>query len=125
MIEARGSSSFRLATRDFPLLPRSGRREIEPEASPAETRIAPAPRVTARTDPHLRRIAAEIVRSVQSRLPGRVRDLNVRIDADQFVLSGVATSYYVKQIAQHVAMQALDARMLGRIVNEIEVRSVR
>lgn len=73
----------------------------------------------------LRRAAAEIVRSVQARLPGRVRDLAVRIENDQFILSGVSSSYYVKQVAQHVAMNALDALMLGRLVNKIEVRSVR
>ena len=61
----------------------------------------------------------------QARLPGRVRDLKVRVEDDQFVLSGVSSSYYVKQVAQHVAMNALDALMLGRLVNEIEVRSVR
>jgi hypothetical protein len=40
-------------------------------------------------------------------------------------MSGVSSSYYVKQVAQHVAMSTLDAQMLGRLVNEIEVRSVR
>jgi hypothetical protein len=73
----------------------------------------------------LRRVAADIVRSVEARLPGRVRELKVRIESDQFVLSGVSSSYYVKQVAQHVAMLALEALMLGRLVNEIEVRSVR
>jgi hypothetical protein len=78
-----------------------------------------------RADVRLRRIAAEISRSVQARLPGRVSNLAVRVENDQFVLSGVSSSYYVKQVAQHVAMTALDALMLGRLVNEIEVRSVR
>jgi hypothetical protein len=88
-------------------------------AAPSEKRSPP------RADVRLRRVAAEIIRSVQARLPGRVSDLAVRIENDQFVLSGVSSSYYVKQVAQHVAMTALDALMLGRIVNEIEVRSVR
>ena len=65
------------------------------------------------------------MRSVETRLPGRVRDLKVRVENGQFVLSGVSTSYYVKQVAQHVAMTALDAQMLGHLVNEIEVRSIR
>jgi hypothetical protein len=73
----------------------------------------------------LRRIATEILRTVNARLPGRVRDLRVRYIDDHFVMSGVSSSYYVKQVAQHVAMSALDAQMLGRLVNEIEVRSVR
>ncbi len=79
----------------------------------------------ARRDARLRRVAADILRSVQARLPGRVRDLKVLIVEDHFVLSGVSSSYYVKQVAQHVAMNALDALMLGRLVNEIEVRSMR
>ena len=97
----------------------SSRPHVDDRAKPGEGRS------NSRPDVRLRRIAAEIIRSVQARLPGRVRDLAVRIEQDQFVLSGVATSYYVKQVAQHVAMNALDALMLGRLVNEIEVRSVR
>lgn len=73
----------------------------------------------------LRRIATEILRSVNARLPGRVRDLRVRYVDDHFVMSGVSSSYYVKQVAQHVAMSTLDSQILGRLVNEIEVRSVR
>jgi len=49
----------------------------------------------------------------------------VRVDGDQFVLAGTASSYYVKQVAQHVAMHALNEQMLGRLVNEIVVHSVR
>ena len=82
-------------------------------------------RIAAGHEARLRRVAADIVRSVQFRLPGRVRDLKVRIDDGQFVLSGVSSSYYVKQVAQHLAMSALDKVMLGRLVNEIEVRSMR
>lgn len=113
MIDGRGEYSAAIPALDFA---RSGR-TLAPSAPPEPA----APRSEAR----LRRVAAEIVRSVQSRLPGRVRDLKVRIEDDQFVLSGVSSSYYVKQVAQHVAMSALDAVMLGRLVNEIEVRAVR
>jgi hypothetical protein len=31
----------------------------------------------------------------------------------------------VKQIAQHLAMTAMDTRLLGRLVNEIEVHTIR
>jgi hypothetical protein len=104
--------------------------ETRPVLRPSEPAESPPPRsgnrtTQARVDAQLRRVAADIVRSVQSRLPGRIRDLKVRYENEQFVLSGVSTSYYVKQVAQHVAMNALDALMLGRLVNEIEVRSVR
>jgi hypothetical protein len=109
---------------EFPLVARTGAdaAAASPPAT-AELTLASAPRVGLRTDARLRRVAGEILRSVQSRLPGRVRDLKVRIDGDQFIISGVSTSYYVKQVAQHVAMNALDSLMLGRLVNEIEVRT--
>ncbi len=110
MIDGRGEYSVGIPARDFAHVGRT---------------LAPPESAALRSEAKLRRIAAEIVRSVQSRLPGRVRDLKVRIEDDQFVLSGVSSSYYVKQVAQHVAMSALDAVMLGRLVNEIEVRAVR
>ncbi len=71
------------------------------------------------------RAAAAVVGAVEGRLPGRIRDLDVRVESDHFVLTGVASSYYVKQVAQHVAMNALNEVMLARLVNEIVVRSVR
>jgi hypothetical protein len=70
-------------------------------------------------------IAVEICRCVESRLPGRVHKLRVQAVDDYFVLSGACHSYYVKQVAQHLAMNALDACLLGRLVNEIEVRTGR
>jgi hypothetical protein len=109
---------------EFPLAARTAADGVAAEPPTAdELTRASAPRGVARTDARLRRVAGEILRSVQTRLPGRVRDLKVRIDGDQFVISGVSTSYYVKQVAQHVAMHALESLMLGRLVNEIEVRS--
>jgi hypothetical protein len=76
-------------------------------------------------DLQTRRIADFIRRTVEGRLPGRIRDFEVRVEQNQFVLSGVSSSYYVKQMAQHLAMTALDKRMLGRLVNEIDVRTMR
>jgi hypothetical protein len=125
MIDARGKSPLSAAAREFPLLPRSNSRDVEPESVVDSEPAATGPRGAFRPDARLRRVAADILRSVQSRLPGRVRDLKVRVEDDQFVISGVSTSYYVKQVAQHVAMNALEAVMLGRLVNEIEVRSLR
>ena len=110
-----------------------------------ETRVAAVLRKPERSEPHngnspqpqtpasesracdlkLRRIADYILRTVEARLPGRVRDLEVQVEDGAFVLSGVSSSYYVKQMAQHLAMTALDNRMLGKLVNEIEVRTVR
>jgi hypothetical protein len=121
VIETRSKPTVPGVGSEFPLVARTGADDDALVAPPATDCCShlPAPR----TDARLRRVAGEILRSVQSRLPGRVRDLKVRIEGDQFVISGVSTSYYVKQVAQHVAMGALDSLMLGRLVNEIEVRS--
>ena len=57
-----------------------------PATPPPEPRPAAiSPGIAARTDARLRRVAAEILRSVQSQLPGRVRDLKVRFEQEQFV----------------------------------------
>ncbi|MCA9236680.1 MAG: hypothetical protein KDA44_14495 [Planctomycetales bacterium] len=57
---------------------------------------------------------------LSERLPGRIRDLRVEpLLGNSLAISGVASSYYVKQVAQHVAMEV--AR-LQRVINQIEVR---
>ena len=76
-------------------------------------------------DAKTRTVVGEIIHEIESRLPGRIRDLNVAVQDDQFILRGVSSSYYVKQVAGHLAMTTMDARLLGRLVNEIEVQSVR
>jgi hypothetical protein len=70
----------------------------------------------------LRRQAAEIVKQVEARLPGCIRELRVEPRRDEWVLAGVSNSFYVKQVAQHVAMGLLGGE---RLVNCIEVRTVR
>ena len=56
-------------------------------------------------------------------LPKDVRDLLVEPVRDRIIeIRGVATSYYVKQVAQHIAM---DVARLQRVINCIEVRSPR
>lgn len=86
-----------------------------------------APRLTIRkgSEIDLDLVADEIARSLESQLNGRLRELSVTVEEDQFILRGVCRSYHVKQIAQHLAMGAMDARLLGRLVNEIKVHSVR
>jgi hypothetical protein len=73
----------------------------------------------------LSRVVDEIIHAVEARLPGRIAGLKVEVLEDQFVLHGVSSSYYVKQVAGHLAMTTMDACLLGRLVNEIEVHSVR
>ncbi|WP_428306470.1 hypothetical protein [Lacipirellula sp.] len=85
------------------------------------------PRLTVRqpAKSQLDAVAAEIADVVESQLTGRIRDLSVSVEEGQFVLRGISRSYHVKQIAQHLAMTAMDTILLGRLVNEIEVHSVR
>ncbi|MEM9657598.1 MAG: hypothetical protein AAF961_04470 [Planctomycetota bacterium] len=65
----------------------------------------------------------QIMDAVDTRLPGRIRDLAIRSEQDdRYVLSGVTTSYYVKQLAQHLAMGLIAH---GRLINDIEVRTAR
>ena len=94
-------------------------------AAPAPGR--PASRLTVRkgADSQHELIANEIARTLEVQLSGRIRDLSVVVEDGQFVLRGQSRSYHVKQIAQHVAMTALDTRLLGRLVNEIVVQTGR
>jgi hypothetical protein len=56
---------------------------------------------------------------VEGRLPGRVGDLAVAFRTDgAIVLQGRCSSYYVKQVVQHIGMTLLTG---GRVVNEIRV----
>jgi hypothetical protein len=125
MFEALGSSALGGASRDVVLSKRALGSDAETGAAMSMRDSGERTESSTGSDTASRRIATEILRSVNARLPGRVRDLRVRFVDDHFVMSGVSSSYYVKQVAQHVAMAALDAQMLGRLVNEIEVRSVR
>lgn len=95
-------------------------------AAPVSVRTA-TPRLTIRkgADSQLDLIADEIARTLEVQLSGRIRDLSVVVEDGQFVLRGQSRSYHVKQIAQHVAMTAMDTRLLGRLVNEIVVHAGR
>lgn len=112
--ESRLAATLRttLGAADAPVVPR--KRSAAPSAPPRSSASTNA-----------KRVVAEIVHAVEARLPGRIAGLKVDVQEDQFVLHGVSSSYYVKQVAGHLAMSTIDARLLGRLVNEIEVRSVR
>jgi hypothetical protein len=56
---------------------------------------------------------------MQQRLGNRVRGLRVLLHPTGMVLEGRAASYYVKQLAQHAAMELADVPILA---NEIEVK---
>lgn len=67
--------------------------------------------------------AEEMIRAIEERLPTRIRELAIDGHDGVFTLRGVSSSYYAKQLAGHLAMRAMEARMLGRVLNEIEVRA--
>jgi hypothetical protein len=65
-------------------------------------------------------ISIEQVETVlRQQLGGRIRELRVFLDSNGVVLQGFATSWYCKQLAQHLAFQ-----MIGQPIaaNGIEVR---
>jgi hypothetical protein len=55
---------------------------------------------------------------VQQRLGSRVRNLRVVVRPDGLILQGRASTYYVKQLAQHAAMELADRPI---VANDIEV----
>ena len=55
---------------------------------------------------------------LQRRLNGRVRDLRLLVCGQGLILQGSASTYYVKQLAQHAVM---NATALPIVANEIEV----
>ena len=61
---------------------------------------------------------AEIEALVQCQLNGRVYEFGVVRVAEGLILRGHAHTYYAKQLAQHLVMQATDAPI---VANEIEV----
>jgi len=63
-----------------------------------------------------------ILQRIEARLPGRIRELSVTTTDNGVVLSGLCSTYYTKQIAQHAAMGALEYE---RLINNIDVRTVK
>jgi hypothetical protein len=55
---------------------------------------------------------------VERRLAGRVRNFRLLVRANGMILQGQASSFHVKQLAQHALMKATSAPILA---NEIEV----
>ncbi len=62
---------------------------------------------------------AQLVREqLDFHLPGRIRQLKVSVAENSIVLTGACSSYYTKQLAQHVAMEVLTYE---RLVNQLAV----
>jgi hypothetical protein len=67
---------------------------------------------------HRKRLISRILRRIESRLPGRIRELSVYAAENAIVLSGHCSTYYTKQVAQHTAMGVLEYE---RLINNIDV----
>ncbi len=67
-------------------------------------------------------LASSISQRIRAHLPGRVRCLTVCVTEKGVTLTGQCSTYYSKQMAQHVAMGALDYQQL---VNNIDVQAGR
>jgi hypothetical protein len=58
----------------------------------------------------------EVERHIHLRTGRRVRDLSVEIEPERVVLRGRAGSYYVKQLAQHGALEVLPGVALSNTI---------
>ncbi len=63
-------------------------------------------------------LVSRIERIVRCRTGCRIRDLRVDLSGDRVVISGVASTYYAKQLATHAALDEIRGRSL---TNAIEV----
>jgi hypothetical protein len=63
-------------------------------------------------------LVGTIERRIHSKTHGRVRDLRVELADRAIVLYGRASTYYLKQLALHGALDALAG---CRVINQIEV----
>jgi hypothetical protein len=67
----------------------------------------------------LRHLQQELERRVLLRTARRIRNLRVEVAPGQVVLRGQASSYYVKQLAQHGVRELLpEVRLVNAIVVE-------
>lgn len=66
-------------------------------------------------------LAEVLERHVRSRTFGQIRDLSIEVEGCSVVLRGRVDRYYVKQLAQHAALEVERCREL---VNEIVVATL-
>lgn len=64
-------------------------------------------------------LADQIARLVQSKTGGRIDSLNVAVSADNVIISGRTTTYYLKQLATHAALDL--AGRFTTLTNDIVV----
>lgn len=63
-----------------------------------------------------RRLAVAIYQRIETRLAGRVRDLEVHVQGSTVVLEGRCATYYTKQLAQHAALGVIDDEQLENAI---------
>lgn len=61
-----------------------------------------APQSVSRDD-----LSARLERTIRSRTGGHVRNLHVEVTEAGVILSGIASTYYAKQLATHAALDEL------------------
>lgn len=62
-------------------------------------------------------LVARVERVVRCRTGGRIRDLRVEVQGADVVISGVAQTYYAKQLATHAALDELNGRTLTNAID--------
>jgi len=67
-------------------------------------------------DERLRTLETAIRQRIESRVRGRVRNLNVRVFEGVVILDGQCATYYTKQLAQHAALAMLEDEQLENAI---------
>jgi hypothetical protein len=96
--------------------------QLDKEAFPAGRFQQPGSRtaaLSARPDPEQQALAQQIVARIETRLPSRIRHLTATATDNAIVLSGECSTFYTKQLAQHVAMGVLEYE---KLINNISVQ---
>lgn len=68
-----------------------------------------------------------VERVIRNRTGGQIRELRVDVFNGEVVLSGRTTTYYIKQLATHAALDAVEKEIIGRdmpsltLTNDIRV----
>ena len=83
---------------------------------------APRSRDSAASQQKRHQLAKLIFQRIHGRLPARIRNLAVYVTENAVVIAGECSTYYSKQMAQHVAMGVLEYE---RLINNIDVTSER
>ncbi len=70
-----------------------------------------------RIPPPVNELVARIERIVRCRTGGRIRDLRVELQGTDVVISGVAPTYYAKQLATHAALDEIAGHTLTNAID--------